>query len=886
MDSPVSDTLKQAAGFGVGTLAALTTIKGGGLGSYLMNRQRLMSDPGFRASLAGSPFMSGVFGVTGAQGPAPAAPTLPAAGGGAVAQPSDMGMPPAGGGQVAAPQAGPWTGGYVFPEAGQQVAPPGRTVAAQLPAPTALNVPGYMPGTPRQWMPNLPPYDPKAALEQRGLATAELGLGSQDAGQRAQYKMAAGIPLDDQEIVAATKRAQIVQGLGGPGTVVKLDIPGMTTNVGSPYNFSAVTSEEYPTYQLAAAAAAAKNAYIPAGNPQWTVTPSGRGTYLLSQPATSAQAAPPPTPPAVQGGAPRPAQPPAAAPPTARPVPAPTAPAPVQPPQAPAQPPAPPPAAAAPPPPPPPPKPPPPSAFDRDAIVPHTVVPETGYPSGAFLEQGAALAPPARAAAGGGANTVAVRNNNPGNITASPATLQYPGVVGTETVGSRTFLRFDSPESGYAGMEALLQGPGYRNLPFDAAMRRWTTGTTQPTVDAQGRPQGYDLPAMAGRLGIDRSRTIASLSNDERQALVREMSVREGYSARAAAPVQVAAAAPPEGGVIAFPSPAFAEPGPPAAQLTVPVVPKPPVVQPPMPPAQQPPPPAATGPTVLTGPTEYPPGQQMPMTGETRRTSEGEQMFHAPDASNADVRANLTYNGITNLDTATPAKVQKYWDTQRYLDRQRAMDKAEIDRTQKAVLEGDGAGLASLIQAKININRLLTDFRDPNVRAYYVGTLRYPADALKQLFVDDPMVAKFHNDVAALGVPLEGSTLIGRMLGMPSGSALLPGEQSALKSVLPSGATGPAQFEDNLQTYRDTVDSSIGVRDFLRGRPAGATSVADINGFLTNFNDALAQRRLDSFRTATPPSTTTTTTPPPTTMPPPAPPGSQAWAPTATWTIQ
>src|SRR5262249_47639415 len=138
------DDLKQAAGFGVGTLAALTTIKGGGLGPYLMNRQRLMSDPGFRASLAGSPFMSGVFGVTGAQGPAPAAPTWPAAGGGAVAQPSDFVGPPA---------------------PAQQVAPPGQAAPGELPAPSALNVPGYMPGTPRQWMPNLPPYDPEAALK-------------------------------------------------------------------------------------------------------------------------------------------------------------------------------------------------------------------------------------------------------------------------------------------------------------------------------------------------------------------------------------------------------------------------------------------------------------------------------------------------------------------------------------------------------------------------------------------------------------------------------------------------------------------------------------------------------------------------------------------------
>src|SRR5215813_803779 len=71
MDSPITDTLKNVAGYGVGTLAALTTIKSGGLGSYLMNRQRLLQDPAFRASLEGSPFAAGVFGVSGERGPAP-----------------------------------------------------------------------------------------------------------------------------------------------------------------------------------------------------------------------------------------------------------------------------------------------------------------------------------------------------------------------------------------------------------------------------------------------------------------------------------------------------------------------------------------------------------------------------------------------------------------------------------------------------------------------------------------------------------------------------------------------------------------------------------------------------------------------------------------------
>jgi len=55
------NSIANVAGRGVGVLAALDTIKSGGLGSYLMNRQRLIGDPGFRASLAGSPFAAGLF---------------------------------------------------------------------------------------------------------------------------------------------------------------------------------------------------------------------------------------------------------------------------------------------------------------------------------------------------------------------------------------------------------------------------------------------------------------------------------------------------------------------------------------------------------------------------------------------------------------------------------------------------------------------------------------------------------------------------------------------------------------------------------------------------------------------------------------------------------
>jgi|SRR5215467_678032 len=130
---------------------------------------------------------------------------------------------------------------------------------------------------------------------------------------------------------------------------------------------------------------------------------------------------------------------------------------------------------------------------------------------------------------GGPPTTVATRLNNPGNINASPSTRRFPGVVGEETIGSHTFLKFDSPESGFAAMERLLQAPGYRNLPFEGAMRRWTTGTTAPTFDQNGRPLGYDLPAMERKLGIAPNTRIGDLTDTQRRALVQEMAPREGF---------------------------------------------------------------------------------------------------------------------------------------------------------------------------------------------------------------------------------------------------------------------------------------------------------------------------------------------------------------------
>jgi hypothetical protein len=90
----------------------------------------------------------------------------------------------------------------------------------------------------------------------------------------------------------------------------------------------------------------------------------------------------------------------------------------------------------------------------------------------------------------------------------------------------------------------MLRSPSYRDLSIADATRRWTTGSTKATVDASGRPIGYDLPALSKATGLDLSRPISSLSQDELHSLVQEMAMREGFSATGGSPARPAAAQP------------------------------------------------------------------------------------------------------------------------------------------------------------------------------------------------------------------------------------------------------------------------------------------------------------------------------------------------------
>src|SRR5215469_8763795 len=168
MDSPITQGIENVAGRGVGLLAGLASIKGGGLLNYIMQRERMLNDPGFRASLVDSPFTSGFFGIGGGSAPSgAAAPAQP------VAQPED----------------------FVGP-----TGPQGQTYAA--PAPGGITAPGdvrYLP-TGGHWYPDLPPLDYASQVEAEQDRSTMIGLTSSDPAIRTQSKLAIGVPLSNAEI--------------------------------------------------------------------------------------------------------------------------------------------------------------------------------------------------------------------------------------------------------------------------------------------------------------------------------------------------------------------------------------------------------------------------------------------------------------------------------------------------------------------------------------------------------------------------------------------------------------------------------------------------------------------------------------------------------------
>jgi len=792
MDSPVFNTIKNVAGYGVGTLAALDTIKGGGLGSYLMNRQRLMSDPGFRATLAGSPFMAGVFGVSGDTGPAPAAPGLPAPTGATVAQPPDM----------------------VGPPAPAQVAPPG------------LNVPGYMPGTPRQWAPNLPPYDPEQALKQRGFATLQEAIAGPDLLQSGLAKTAAGIMPTRQETNAVLQRAADVQKDAGPGSTVVVDFPGMKVQQGSPYNLAAVTADEYPTYALALAAAAGRNASIPAGNPQWTVTPSGRGTYLLAPPATQAQTMP--------------AQPPA---PVRAP---PPAPAPIQqPPQQPAQqpiqqpapppptPPAPPPPAAAAPPPPPPPPPPAPAAPPPVAAAPAPPLRAAQAPSiyevpgraPAYIPPGTPeMAPSVRVAPGSppmggrvGYPSAAFDSGDAGPAAPPPA---VGGPAGRVNLHAPFFRQLEAERGLPVGVLSALaeqESHGDPNAANPQSSARGLFQITAPTALAWGLSpeQRFDpvqsaiatanvLAQRAQSVGIQRA---VGMHYGGPGAAYADVVGPSGlspaqYSAAVLARAEKYGGAP---GDVGYPPPA-PEPvdyrGVPFRRAVPDLTPHA-LGLPPPPRAGVP---ADLGPPTGVGPPLFPlvdAQTGVPLSGVTEKGGSREQTYSVPSPAAGDVAANMQAAGITDWRLASDAQIKEYKRLAAADEARKKVMDADIARARGATPAENTRALNVFNDYRQALNTYLADFPTPEERAKYIGWLNRPIRELRGLVQSDPRFELFTRDLQPFQYKAFNSDK----------GALSDDEQHALANLLPTGHEDNAvSHEERLQGFNDIINARLGMR--------------------------------------------------------------------------
>jgi len=833
MDSPAFNSFANIAGRGIGVLAALDTIKSGGLGSYLMNRQRLMGDPGFRASLAGSPFSAGIFGVSGTTGPAPAPPgALPATGAGGVVQPAEMVGPPPPGVQVAAP--------------------------GELPAVTAYNVPGYMPGQPRAWMPNLPPYDPEEALKQQAFASQQQAVAGGSDVQRGLAKTAVGIMPTQAESQAVLRQAADIQRQAGAGSTVGVKFPGMTVQIGSPYSIAPLGEEEFPTPEQARQAADAHNAGLPAGSAHWTVGPTVHGGWKPVPPPTGAQLLPPPP-----GGGGLPTYP--TGPVTQGTV-----------------------------------KPPP---LSRGSYQPNAFV--QGMVNRGWTGDEAA------AAAG---NAHIESGFIPGNVApgGDSGLIQWAGprLAGLQSYASTTGRSWKDAE---AQMDWLAMERSGESTKWGGSDER---DSFRKAFDAGGTPQ-----EMAGRFGqfVERPRDL-SATVDQRMAAAGLYAPAAPPATQVATTPPPApspaggrgvafAAEPPPGAPVftpppppapaptfdreavvphvvvpdsqvGYPSPAPAEergPGPPPT-VPPPITVRPPVAATPLAPVA-PPPPAPVWPG-----TPHDPATGMPIAGRTQEYQGGRtETYRAPELGTFEQQMMARYLGITDPSLIRdPQTVVNYFNWKQNVDDQAKIHTADIERMYAAAGPAQVAAVQRLNQIQGTINHILETY-SPDQIEYYVGMLRYPAHIVQQMLGVSwaDKIAQFRTDIAPIApstfeTDAKNNILTGTELGYLSPLALNPRDEAS-------------QFKTNLQGLNDGVRRALAFRDYIQHVPPDQVANPTVlQQFNQDFDRQLAEQRLAAAGAPLPAPPPAPAPPPPTTPPPPPAeaPRSSAWAPTSTWVLR
>jgi hypothetical protein len=602
---------------------------------------------------------------------------------------------------------------------------------------------------------------------------------------------------------------------------------------------------------------------LPGQVPQQTGRYNAQGQPLY-------QAVTPPTPPKQDV---RPVTlPPLAQPPAQPPTQPPTQP-PVQPPVQPAPPP--------PPPPPPPPAPPPPPpiepapTWDPNEVVPHVVVPEppaVGYPSPAFattpeLNVAAAVPPPP-----------------PVTVTPTTPPPPAPAPTVTPTTPPPPPAETTVPVSRRAPNKVDLNAPFFRQL---EASRGLPAGVLSGLAEKEsgGNPQAANPDSSArGLFQITRDTARAwRISADDRYDPVKaaiatadtlaartkevgiERAIGMHYGGPGApweqkvgpsglSPAQYSrdvqrrtakyAGAPSEEGVVAFPSPAFAEePG--AAPVAAPGgLPKTtPVAQLRLPRAAAPIPPPLPAPIVGVG-------------GTTLKTQTEESQT-----------GTRTWAGPEDLAAA----------------QQKAIMEADVKRLREGPSEKEKAVLGDLFRYRNALNIFDEEFSNPAEWQQYLGAGKaLYQDILARTRGSDPTYRKFHGALAPFGEQAFAKT----------GASMGEGERELVIPNIPTGREPDlATFQDKMKRFHESLDDVIAWRLTTQNLPREALTEDLFQNFLDQRRaQRVAAQRASAAAVGTAVGTAlaapTAAAPPPTAPPPPAASGTVPWAPTRTWVAQ
>jgi hypothetical protein len=729
----------------------------------------------------------------------------------------------------------PFASGF-FQVGGERVSPGQQLIAAPpgfmgptIPTPAG---PAEFGRLPARWMPSLPPLAPAEFLKTETERAVRAGLESGDPVRVAQAKMALKIPLTaEEQALAATSAGALqsgVQAATGAPTTVSLDIPGGQLTIGSPY--AGLGTGGFLDEGLARRAAAATGRvavqtdrgwqlFDPAAVPGTVQTPA-QGEMPLEQltpvllPGQVAQ----PTGRSDAQGRPlyQAVTPPKLPEPTPSPLPA-----------LPGQLGGPPPTPGAPPI----------TPAPRPAPA-RTTTPTTG-------------GPPA---------TIATRTNNPGNIKDGPFARAQPGYVGAgpEATDGGRFAVFDSPQAGLAAQATLLQGPAYRNLSIDAAMRKWSN-------------RGYGGEVGAA-VGIDPRRRVGSLSAPELVALTTRQAVQEGFQF------------PEAGGGL---PPPVAAPPPTPAPVAVPPAAPPPRPAPAAPPVVRPAPPPAPAPVVppVAAPPPAPPPPLRPSDVIPGLPRPETRIGYPPPAPAEEAGAAPVVPPLPELGPAvvTPAVPQEPTQAQPLVVKRETQKGPEGERTlESAELPAEAAtkAVGTLLNYRNYAQRVLTAFPDPAERAKYVGWLARPAAEVKQLASADRRFSDFKTVMAPFQLSFFDR----------AGAALSEFEIAVLRDGLPTGQERtPTDFESKLAYFPDLVEEQLAIRLAQQRTPIEAQTGAWADQIQRDLEAARAARwqarglgaPAPAAEAPAPPAAAGAAAPPPAAEAPPPPPPAGPAAPAA-----